>query len=669
MKLRDYVFDVAPRSLLYELARRRLIKAPKPLTLTFSVTAACRSLCKTCNIGRVYLDNPALAKQDLSLEEVERVFKSLGPIYFFNVSGGEPFMRMDLAEIIRLAAIYLKPRLVHIPTNALAPRSIEKTTYKILDYMEEYLPPSVPISIKPSIDGVGDMHDYVRGIKGNWEKLEETIDRLLAIRAKDPRLHVDLGTVISNLNIHHLDEIEDWVHARGIESYRHEIAEQRVEFHNIGDPITPSVDVYEKLTKEFADKIVRNIKGKAFLTRTTEAIRIAYYQVAVQILKQRKQVTPCYAGISNIHMNYNGNMWPCCVLGGQQSLGNVRDWDYDLPKLLASTQAKSVKKYIADGNCACPLANQWLNNVLLTPRHMLRVLYNLFIRFTFSKVKPETKRPSRVVNPQEIKVNIDGKTRRSALVLRSAGTVPAPQEVELSKITGEDSSDSKARAMAMKIPVANKTVHRVLSIRAKSPSAYVLRIDRQDIEFVPGQYFSIGMKGSSDAREYTIYSSIDDDFFEFLIVEVADGVVSPVLRKCKPGDLLDLEGPDGYFRIAEKDRATAKHCFVGTGTGIAPFHSFVRSYPGLNYTLLHGTRYATDCYDKDIYDPDRHISCISREDKGDFHGRVTDCIRKHPVDPDSLCYLCGNNDMLFEAYDILVQQGVQRNHIITEVFY
>ena len=256
-------------------------------------------------------------------------------------------MRMDLAEIVRLAAIYLKPRIIHIPTNALAPRAIEKIAHKILDNMDRYLPASVPLSIKPSIDGIGDMHDYVPGVPGNFSKLEETIDRLLAIRLKRPRLHVDLGTVISNFNLHHLDEIENWVHARGVESYRHEIAEQRVEFHNVGDPITPPPDVYERLTRRFADKIVRNIKNKAFVTRALEAVRVSYYHVAIQILKQGHQVTPCYAGLSNIHLNYNGDIWPCCILGAEKNLGNIRDWDYNIPKLLSSDQARESKKYIA----------------------------------------------------------------------------------------------------------------------------------------------------------------------------------------------------------------------------------------------------------------------------------------------------------------------------------
>jgi len=429
VKLADYLFRVAPRALYYGATRRGWVRPINPLTLTFSVTAACQSRCKTCNIGAVYLANPKLAKNNLTLDEIEKIFKGLGQIYFFNVSGGEPFMRKDLAEIIRLACLHLKPSLIHIPTNAISPKFIGKTTRKILEYMDELAPKSVPISIKPSIDGVGAMHDYVRGYPGNFKLLEQTIDTLLAIRRENPRLHVDLGTVISNLNLHHLDEIEDWVHSRGVESYRHEIAEQRAEFHNLGDPITPPADVYEELTERFRSKIARNIEGKAFLTRTTEAVRVVYYDVAVQILKERRQVTPCYGGVSNIHMNYNGEIWPCCVLGGDQAMGNVRESDYDIPKLLRSEKAGRARKYIADGNCACPLANQWLNNVLLTPRHMLKVLYTLF--FTFRRGPQTAEREPRVVQPDKVQVEITGTGPRRALVMRKLGTIPEDSEAEL----------------------------------------------------------------------------------------------------------------------------------------------------------------------------------------------------------------------------------------------
>ena len=668
MKLKDYVFEVVPKSVLYELARRGLISPPKPIVLTYSVTAACRSLCRTCNIGRVYLENPDLARLDLTLEEVEKVFRSMGYIYFFNISGGEPFMRMDLAEIVRLAAIYLKPRMIHIPTNALAPRAIEKITHRILDYMDEYLPPSVPISIKPSIDGIGDMHDYVRGVQGNFAKLEETIDRLLAIQSKRPRLHVDLGTVISNFNLHHLDDIEDWVHARGVESYRHEIAEQRVEFHNLGDPITPPPDVYENLTRKFSDKIIRNIKNKAFFTRTTEAVRVAYYHVAIEILKQRRQVTPCYGGLSNIHLNYNGDIWPCCVLGAEKNLGNVRQWDYDVPKLLSSDGAKRSKKYIADKNCACPLANQWLTNVLLTPQHMLRTLYTFFVRFPLSN-KTESEKRIRTIDPKAIRVNITGTSPRKAIVLKGAGTIPAPEDAELPEFKKGDELKSSMRLINVASPAEKVPVYHVQNIRELSPTTYVMRVDRNGVDFIPGQYFVINKKGRFEAREYTIYSSLEEDYLEFIIVEVSDGVLSQMLKKCAPGDSLEMEGPMGYFHVDSKTCATAKHCFIATGSGIAPFHSFVGSFPELDYTILHGVRYASDNFDVEAYDPERYIKCVSREEGGKFQGRVTDYIRKHPVDPDVLFYLCGNSDMLFDAYDILVEQGVPREHIMSEVFY
>jgi len=230
--------------------------------------------------------------------------------------------------------------------------------------------------------------------------------------------------------LEYLDEIEDWVHAQGIESYRHEIAEQRAEFHNLGSPITPSAEVYHSLIQGFKQKILNHVRGKAPLTVATEAVRMVYYDVAAEILKERKQVTACYGGISNIHMNYDGTIWPCCVLGGDQAMGNVRQFDYDLKALLRSQQADGVRRYIADGNCACPLANQWLNNVLLTPKHMIKVLYTYLVLFRLPArfVDKKFERP-----PQKAAENktTNGKKRRLALVMHKFGTIPVEEEIEL----------------------------------------------------------------------------------------------------------------------------------------------------------------------------------------------------------------------------------------------
>jgi MoaA/NifB/PqqE/SkfB family radical SAM enzyme len=313
MNFRDYIFELLPRTINYKLTRLSLIKPTNPITLTFSVTAACQSLCKTCQIGKLYRQNPQRAKEDLTIEEIERIFKTMGHIYFFNISGGEPFLRKDLPQIVELAFKYLKPGIVHIPTNALTPKKIEEITLNILNVMNKYAP-KVPLTIKPSIDGIGERHDEIRGFQGNFKKLEETIVRLKKLQKEYSSLHVELGTVISVFNIDHLEEIEDYVHGLGVESYRNEIAEQREEFFNIGDPITPTGEQYEILMKTFKQKIRENIGSKRRLARITESFRLVYYDLVNEILREKKQVIPCYGGISNVHLNYNGDLWPCCIL-------------------------------------------------------------------------------------------------------------------------------------------------------------------------------------------------------------------------------------------------------------------------------------------------------------------------------------------------------------------
>ena len=335
-----------------------------PMTITYSVTAACQSRCKTCQIGAMFCQDPTRPQKDLKLDEIEKIFKSMKPVYFFNMSGGEPFMRDDLPEIVELACKYLKPRVVHTPTNAILSEKIIKNTEKIIQIVRKY-DPSVPVTVKPSIDGVGDKHDEIRGVKGNFKCLLKTIDGLKKLEEKYDNFHLELGTVISNFNINDLDEIEDFVHSLGVESYRNEVAECRTEFFNLEDEITPPAEVYQKLIKDFARKVEDNIGKKKKLARTTEAMRVVYYDLAGKILAEKRQVIPCYAGVSNVHINYDGGVWPCCVLGYEQEMGNLRDYDYDFQKLWYSDKAFEVRKYIIEKNCACPLANQAYSNELM----------------------------------------------------------------------------------------------------------------------------------------------------------------------------------------------------------------------------------------------------------------------------------------------------------------
>jgi MoaA/NifB/PqqE/SkfB family radical SAM enzyme len=189
---------------------------------------------------------------------------------------------------------------------------------------------------------------------------------------------VELGTVISNWNINDIEEIAAFVTALGTDSYRNEIAEQRSEMFNRSHAITPDPDAYEKAIEHFVRQIRANMKSRLFFHRMTSAFRLVYYDLAIRILKENRQVVPCYAGISNAHLSPYGDVWACCTLGYDKSMGNLRDHGDDFHQLWNSLRAREVRSYIHAGNCHCPMANQMYSNILLHGPSLGRVLYKIF---------------------------------------------------------------------------------------------------------------------------------------------------------------------------------------------------------------------------------------------------------------------------------------------------
>jgi len=215
----------------------------------------------------------------------------------------------------------------------------------------------------------------------------------------------------------------------------------------------------------------------------------------------------------------------------------------------------------------------------------------------------------------------------------------------------------------------NDNLHEVVALRHLTESAYIIQMKRRGLAFRAGQHILLGQAGSIHNREYSIYSGEGDDYFEVLVKEVDDGLVSKQLKSVKAGDKLQLEGPLGFFTIKPELIDKANFLFVATGTGIAPFHSFVKSYPQLNYRVLHGVRQAAEAYEKQDYDDNRYVLCTSGDAKGNFRGRVTDYIKQHPVSVDTHCYLCGNFNMIHEVFDLLEQQGLPPENVHAEVYF
>ena len=209
----------------------------------------------------------------------------------------------------------------------------------------------------------------------------------------------------------------------------------------------------------------------------------------------------------------------------------------------------------------------------------------------------------------------------------------------------------------------------IQSIKHLTDSTYILRFNRNGMKFTPGQHLTLGMPGDKQLREYSIYSPNNVDYLEVLIKEVEEGHVSIRLKELKVGDQVNVEGPFGFFTLDTKKKGTSKYLFIASGTGIAPFHSMVNSIKDLDYRILHGVRYKSEQYASNEYPEECYIGCTSRDPEGHYHGRVTDYLRNHDIDSNTLVYLCGNYEMIHEVYDILTSKGLSPDNIRTEVYF
>ncbi|HUW04978.1 MAG TPA: FAD-binding oxidoreductase [Williamwhitmania sp.] len=198
---------------------------------------------------------------------------------------------------------------------------------------------------------------------------------------------------------------------------------------------------------------------------------------------------------------------------------------------------------------------------------------------------------------------------------------------------------------------------------------FIVRVPRRGLQFKAGQHISVGIKGDHNLREYSIFSGENDSYLEVLVKEVKTGYFTPRLKRVKNGQLLEIDGPYGKFGISKEKEDTHKHIFIASGTGIAPFHSMVRTKPQLNYHVIHGVKSASEGYGRESFDPTRYTLCTSRDGSGSYAGRVTKLLEEMKFEPNTHFYLCGNSKMIYDALEIIKSKGFIRANVSTEVYF
>ncbi len=341
---------------LFILNRRLGWPKTLPISLTITPSPRCNSRCLTCNIW-------TKRENELSLQEWDRIFQSLGRApFWFTISGGEPFLYPELVPLCQSVYRRCRPGIINIPTNSLMYKTIPEQVEEICHSC-----PDSQVIVNLSLDGVGEKHDGIRGIPGNFEKFEKNYHALRELDCQS--LTIGVHSVLSRFNVDDASELFDYALGLRPDSYITEIAEQRVELGTVGLSITPSLDTYSRAI----DQLVSQVRSHRFsgISAITEGFRVEYYRLVKRILAEETQVIPCFAGWASAQIYANGDVWPCCVRA--DSIGNLRTVDYDFSRIWFSPEAERVRASIRHKNCYCPLANAGYTNMLMHPPTLARV--------------------------------------------------------------------------------------------------------------------------------------------------------------------------------------------------------------------------------------------------------------------------------------------------------
>ena len=346
-----------------------IINKSRPIHLTFFLTKRCNAKCPFC----FYLKNtppiPPLPRggnwggnksEELSLDEILKISRSLGNLLWVAFSGGEIYLRDDLAEISKIFYKNNKPAIMLFPTNGLLPELIKERTEQIL----KHCPKSI-IAVKLSLDGINKAHDTLRNTPGSFDKTIQTYRLLENLVDKYPNFELGINTVFCSENQDSMDDIIDFAgNLKNIKT--HTISLIR---GNLKDDSYKKVD-YKKYHNAI-NRLEKNLKNK---TSSTYRFRGARIKAAQDILQRRlihqtmleqKRIIPCYAGKLNLVLTENGEVYPCEIL--TDSCGNVRNYDYDLGKVMQSGKAQQIIHSIQAKQCFCTHECYLMTNILFNP--------------------------------------------------------------------------------------------------------------------------------------------------------------------------------------------------------------------------------------------------------------------------------------------------------------
>lgn len=347
-----------------------------PIYLVFFITDRCNANCKHCLLGKTV----PITKQELTIDEIEKVAASMGDLLFLLPTGGQPFLRKDLAEIVKIFYRETNVRNIGIPTNG---TMTDRTVQFVKDVMAAC--PELDLGIDVSIDGPRAIHDDIRGVPGLFDTAVNTFRELRKLEGEYDHFNVNVETTVSSYNEDHLPELYDYL----TKDLKVSTLFTLLTRGRPKDPATKFFDV-EKYQR-YADMLEKGLKSRALsgyhnfpFCDVINAKRVVRHKLIAEIVDKNEYQIPCYAGRLGGALLANGDVLPCELLYDKK-LGNVRDHNYDFKEIWFSEKARDARKWIRDTKCFCTYECFHSLNITFNPR-MYPELLKEWLAIKWSKI-------------------------------------------------------------------------------------------------------------------------------------------------------------------------------------------------------------------------------------------------------------------------------------------
>lgn len=290
----------------------------KKLNGTVIVTYRCNARCNMCNRYK----KPSQPEEEISLETI----KKLPPMYFTNITGGEPFIRTDLKEIV--SELRKKSDRIVISTNGFF-------TDRIVELCREF----PDIGIRISIEGLEETNNQIRGLEDGFNRGYSTLKKLVEMGMKD----VGFGMTVQDLNAKDLVALYDLSNEMNMEF-------ATASLHNSFYFVEAKNIIHDRpmVAKEFERLINELLKSKS----PKKWFRAYFNHGLINYIYGQKRLLPCDMAFDTFFIDPYGDVMPCNGTKDKEVMGNLNEcesWD----ELWQSPKAQAVRSKVrcCDRNC------------------------------------------------------------------------------------------------------------------------------------------------------------------------------------------------------------------------------------------------------------------------------------------------------------------------------